>query len=138
MDRKLTLNDGTILENSYAFAVGERMWVYIYAEMTLADAFALLNALMKEQEPRVMQISEIMVIYKADPSHVWPYNTPPYLYIQEHPHVRDSSESWAAWREIRDIIEGELFGHTAQSYGKTWRCWTAKPTSEQMEATPWQ
>ena len=85
-----------------------------------------------------MQISEIMVIYKADPSHVWPYNTPPYLYIQEHPHVRDSSESWAAWREIRDIIEGELFGHTAQSYGKTWRCWTAKPTSEQMEATPWQ
>lgn len=43
MDRKLTLNDGTILEDSYAFAVGERMWVYIYAEMTLADAFALLN-----------------------------------------------------------------------------------------------
>lgn len=43
MDRKLTLNDGTEIENSYAFAVGERMWVYIYAEMTLADAFALLN-----------------------------------------------------------------------------------------------
>jgi hypothetical protein len=92
---------------------------------------------LKAQEPRVMQISEIMEIYKADPSHVWPYNTPPYLYIQEHPHVRNSSESWAAWREIRDIIEGELFGHTAQSYGKTWRCWTAKPSSEQREGVKW-
>lgn len=93
---------------------------------------------LRDQKPRVMQFSEIMEIYNTDPYHVWPYNTPPYLYIQEHPHVRNGSESWAAWREIRDIIEGELFGHTAQSYGKTWRCWTAKPTREQMEATPWQ
>ena len=86
----------------------------------------------------MMSFSEIMGIYNVDRFHVWPYNTPPYLYIQEHPHVRDSSESWAAWREIRDIIEGELFGHTAQSYGKTWRCWTAKPTRKQREAEPWQ
>lgn len=43
MNRKLTLNDGTILEDSYAQAVGNRMWVYIYANITFADAFALLN-----------------------------------------------------------------------------------------------
>ena len=60
---------------------------------------------LRDQEPRLMQLSEIMEIYKAVPSHVWPYNTPPYLYIQEHPHVRNSSESWAAWREIREIID---------------------------------
>lgn len=93
---------------------------------------------LRDQEPRLMQLSEIMEIYKADPSHVWPYNTPPYLYIQEHPHVHNSSESWAAWCEIKDIIEGELFGHTAQSYGKTWRAWTSRPTDTQREATPWQ
>lgn len=81
-----------------------------------------------------MQISEIMEIYNADPYHVWPYNTPPYLYIQEHPHVRGGTESWA---EIRSCIEGGLLGHTAQSYGKTWRCWTARPTDEQKEAAPW-
>lgn len=94
--------------------------------------------LLKEQKPRVMQFSEIMEIYNTDPYHVWPYNTPPYLYIQEHPHVRDSSESWAAWREIRDIIEGELFGHTAQSYGKTWRCWTTRPDEKVRAETAWQ
>lgn len=43
MDRQLTLNDGTVLDDSYAYAVGERMWVYIYADISLADAFALLN-----------------------------------------------------------------------------------------------
>lgn len=25
-----------------------------------------------------------------------------------------------------------------KSYGKTWRCWTSRPTDEQREATPWQ
>ena len=92
---------------------------------------------LRDQEPRVMQFSEIMEIYNADPFHIWPYDTPPYLYIQEHPHVHNSSESWAAWREIKDIIEGELFGHTAQSYGKTWRCWTIQPTDAQRKVTPW-
>ena len=24
------------------------------------------------------------------------------------------------------------------NYGKTWRCWTSRPTDEQMEATPWE
>lgn len=93
---------------------------------------------LRGREPRVMQFSEIMEIYNADPFHIWPYDTPPYLYIQEHPHVRNSSESWAAWREIKDIIEGELFGHTAQSYGKTWRCWMLKPSFQQRQATPWE
>ena len=23
------------------------------------------------------------------------------------------------------------------AYNKTWRCWTSRPTDEQMEATPW-
>ena len=23
------------------------------------------------------------------------------------------------------------------TYGKTWRCWTSRPTDEQREATPW-
>ena len=25
----------------------------------------------------------------------------------------------------------------SDEYGKTWRCWTSRPTDEQMEATPW-
>ena len=32
---------------------------------------------------------------------------------------------------IRFVIDGRV-------YGKTWRCWTSKPTDEQREATAWQ
>lgn len=32
---------------------------------------------------------------------------------------------------IEELMENEY-------YGKTWRCWSAKPTEEQREATPWQ
>ena len=75
MDRKLTLNDGTILQDSYALAVGNRMWVYIYAEMTLADAFALLNdptkmiAVISEQfgvETTYEGYTELFTITKED------------------------------------------------------------------------
>ena len=104
---------------------------HFYADCPLPDVAPM------TQEARMMQLDEIMEIYNADPFHIWPYDTPPYLYIQEHPHVHNSSESWAAWREIKDIIEGELFGHTAQSYGKTWRCWTIRPTDAQRKVTPW-
>ena len=25
-----------------------------------------------------------------------------------------------------------------ENYGRTWRCWTSRPTDEQWEATPWE
>ena len=43
MDRKLTLNDGTILEDSYGLQDGSVLWVYLYAKISFGDAFALLN-----------------------------------------------------------------------------------------------
>ena len=43
MDQKLTLNDGTELENSYAIEAGGVLWVYCYAAITFGDLFALLN-----------------------------------------------------------------------------------------------
>jgi hypothetical protein len=32
---------------------------------------------------------------------------------------------------------GRVVWYKAEDYGKTWRCWTARPTDEQREATPW-
>ena len=39
----LTLNDGTILENSNAHRDGDRLYVYIQNGSTLAEVFGLLN-----------------------------------------------------------------------------------------------
>lgn len=43
MIQKLTLNDGTELDNSSAIEEGNTLFLYVYAEITFADLFALLN-----------------------------------------------------------------------------------------------
>lgn len=43
MIRKLKLNDGTELENSYVSQAGGNLWVYVYAQITFAALFTLLN-----------------------------------------------------------------------------------------------
>ena len=30
------------------------------------------------------------------------------------------------------------FWYDLDDYGKTWRCWTSRPTDEQREAEPWE
>ena len=43
MNQQLTLNDGTVLENSSVAEAGNILWLYVYADITFADLFALLN-----------------------------------------------------------------------------------------------
>jgi len=33
---------------------------------------------------------------------------------------------------------GEMESYSANGYGVTWRCWDRRPTTEEMEATPWR
>lgn len=40
---KLTLNDGTVLENSHALMVGDKLFLYISSGATFAEVFELLN-----------------------------------------------------------------------------------------------
>lgn len=40
---KLTLNDGTVLENSHALLVGDKLFIYISSGATFAEVFELLN-----------------------------------------------------------------------------------------------
>ena len=43
MEQKLTLNDGTVLNPAHAILSNSILWVYIDAQITLAEAFELLN-----------------------------------------------------------------------------------------------
>ena len=43
MNQKLTLNDGTVLESSYAIRDGSNLWVYVYAAISFGELFLLLN-----------------------------------------------------------------------------------------------
>lgn len=97
------------------------------------DALELLKAL----QAKLMTLEDIMEIYNARDCHVWPYDTAPYIFVEEHPDIRTYHGSWTAWREIMAILHDGIFVHTINTYGKTWRCWTFQPTDKQREETPW-
>lgn len=43
MDRAIKLNDGTVLDESEVLKSGERLFLYLYGQITFEQAFALLN-----------------------------------------------------------------------------------------------
>ena len=90
-----------------------------------SDALALLKA----QEPRVMTLEEVKMLDRD------------YYYLES---MRSPG------KELREIVGA--YGLTCvtwpsitwarqtmgdSGYGKTWRCWTSRPTDEQREVTQW-
>jgi hypothetical protein len=84
-----------------------------------ADALALL----KEQEPRVMTKEE--VIHSND--WIW------YQWKNTHCGWAVAVNCDGKWIEWEDSTTDQLC-----EYGKKWRCWTARPTPEQMRDTKWE
>ena len=97
-------------------------------EQMIRDALALL----KEQEARVMKMEEIRSgavevawIEDADKPDVIPG-----IWFR----LSNEGEDEAVDIHIRD----GFIGARLAVYGKLWRCWTSRPTPEQMRETPWE
>lgn len=80
-----------------------------------ADALALLKA----QEPRVMTLEELRK-----------YSGPVWVEWRDKRYEYDNGWEVATFNE-NYAADGETYN------GKEYRYWTAKPTDEQREATPW-
>jgi hypothetical protein len=94
------------------------------------DALALLKA----QEPRVMTLEEVKQHNNQDGC-VWfeqpTYNADAAFVLKEDFMIQ----------VISPYILGEPINHgywTNGNYGKTWRCWTSRPTDEQREKVKWE
>lgn len=94
-------------------------------EQTQKDALELL----KEQEPRVIDISEIYTAKKLD---VWledkSENTVHPLMLIETEMTNKSQTAFFYPMLVRPI----------KAYGKTWRCWNTRPIDEQRKAVKWE
>ena len=90
------------------------------------------------QTARVMTLEELDAIYQTKERHTWPFNTPPYLWMIVNPDVRQTRGFWICWRDITYSLENDSPFYVRENYGKVWKIWTAEPTDEQMEATPWK
>lgn len=97
-------------------------------------------AVMRElvaQEPRVMTLGEIGNAMKMP------------LWKETKSAHKDLYTGWVLAYDIQSGLgitgtrlgmsepSGRVVWYRLNDYGKTWRCWTARPTDEQREATPW-
>ena len=84
-----------------------------------------------------LTLEELQEISNMREDNVWPYNTPPYRWL-ERKEIIASLGCWACWRDIHDAITRGLHGCYPENYGITWRCWKAEPTNEEQMNTPWE
>lgn len=108
---------------------------------TCEDMSGLLNdayEMLKAQEPRVMKLHEIGNALKMP---IWKETKSAH---------KDLYTGWVLAYDIQTGLgitgtrlgmsepSGRMVWYKLDDYGKTWRCWTARPTDEQRKAARWE
>ena len=85
--------------------------------------------LLKMQEPRLLTLTELLNAKNIDVylEETCETQTHPLLLVETENESRNQAAFF--WPSVVRPLK---------SYGKTWRCWTARPTGEQMEAVKWE
>ncbi len=95
-------------------------------------------ALLREQEARVMDAEEVARLTEETYQWLWIEEIQNITWnlhclrafvYSKHP---DTGEFYILANGYRDIVKLE-----GDEYGKTWRCWTSRPTEEQRKAVKW-
>ena len=101
---------------------------------TIPDALALL----REQEPRLMTLDEVIRHYSLPPVFVDDLSAQEDYLEDIAPLYFDFpvADSFAVhWRGYHSV--SRYLDDWKASYGEKWRCWTARPTDEQRKAVKW-
>lgn len=100
----------------------------------MRDALALL----KEQEPRVMTLGDVrrdhdrVLWIECDDSKTQSIG-------QYRGQVCWHDRHIGKWERFTTIgFANDYLHRETEKYGKTWRCWSARPTPEQMRETKWE
>lgn len=88
--------------------------------------------LLKEQEPRVLTWDEVTALQNGEEDEV--------AVVQEQkvPVGTFDNGSICQWRGARFVQERDHYYYNEETYGTTWRCWTALPTRKQRKAVKWK
>ena len=104
----------------------------------LIEAFYLAVKALEEQEPRVLTLEELRSLNGTD-HFVWLEDNGGYT-------LNGGYALYDCYAEVtayRNNVELNIFGSEVEfepdneEYGKTWRCWSARPTEEQRKAVKW-
>lgn len=115
-------------------AIAQVEWDY---QMEYAAAFDKAIEALKAQEPRVITPAELWhmehkpVYLERKNSRL--YTIEPSIVLKtERSYIPSLGDSYILMRENKFHDK-----YWACHYNETWRCWTARPTDEQMEAVKW-
>lgn len=104
-----------------------------FVDLTVEDAETILE-LLKEQEPHLLTLDEIQNAK----------DIPAYWFEDDEGYMTSSLSTIYDWYGhnisfVTEDKEGYLEGYTYPDtqYGKTWRCWSSKPTDEQRKKVQW-
>lgn len=109
------------------------------------DALTKAIEALTEQEPRVLTLDEVKAIGTQNFNQIQDENTR-FIWSEEEyalnivkPTYYDFGLEDSKEEPIYFYYIGtDFFNHFNQNtYGKTWRCWSAKPTEEQRESVKW-
>ena len=124
MDRKKVIK---ALEYAWEY-IRERPNPTAFPKAMAMDGIKKGIAMLKEQEPHLLDISEIYTAHKLD---VWIEekgdNTVHTLMLVETEMTDKRQVAFFFPMIVRPV----------KAYGKTWRCWSARPTDEQRKAVKW-
>lgn len=131
-----------MLEDKIAIAENNGQNALFVTLDVLKEITALLKEkeakLLKEQEAKLLTFDEVKKHYSIPDeltgnlmeSIDYSFDIAP-LYM-ECPDEDQWVVHWRDYRSIEPFLEG-----WREDYGKTWRCWTTKPTAEQRSAAKW-
>lgn len=85
--------------------------------------------LLKKQEARVMTLDEVKA-FDLDHCYLEEVRLPGNEYRAVCGNYALTCITWPCVASMR-------IQHGDENYGRKWRCWSAKPTNEQMEAVKW-
>jgi len=112
------------IRNAYA-----QDWYFV--DLTVENGFKILDIL-KKQEPRVLTLDEVKGLQSLKDGAVWlemwrgtAFPALPEMLLSHISYfVAIPFNSYRGW--VRN-----------EYYGKTWRCWSSRPTKQQMEEVKW-
>ena len=112
--------------------------MYAYSR-AYSDALDMAIEALKAQEPRVMVWRDVIGAALEC--------KPVYIEVKDSEDKEPGDDRWAMVTQYKDSITNGMIRAMSSYitseilfkdwYGKTWRCWTSKPTEAQREAIPW-
>ena len=115
-------------ENTVRKAYGED-WYFV--DLTVEDGFKILDIL-KKQEPRILTLEEVKNLQSLKDGAIWLEMWRGAVFPALPEMLLSNISYFVAipFDDYRGWVRNEY-------YGKTWRCWSSRPTKEQMEEVKW-